>query len=159
MVGVVKEKLYGRSRFGALTVTSNFVAYGSCAAGVKMSVVVPDQRNVPFTSGAMWNHGMVRFFGILPTATIASLNTTRISFASARVASSPTGPALTTVSFFSCENAVLAASRTTTAKRFMRAKCNDGLWPVYGVYAAGLRTAGLHSVLSTQSSALSPQSS
>src|ERR1041385_5640514 len=118
MVGVMKENLYGRSSCGASMVTSYFVAYGSCCAGVKISVVVADQRKVPFTSGAMWNQGMVRFFGILPTATIGALKTTRISLASASVASSPIGPALMTVIFFSCPKAAVA-SRRIAAKRFM----------------------------------------
>src|SRR5947209_10497370 len=103
MVGVVKEKLYAFPSVLPLTafavasmVTSYFVANGSgvFGSGVKMSVVVPDQRNVPFTAGAMWNQGTASSLGIFPTATIGSLKTTRISLASASVATSPTGPAL-----------------------------------------------------------------
>src|ERR1051325_6427413 len=102
-------------------VTSNFVANGS-EAGVKMSVVVPDQRNVPFTAGAMWNHGTARSFGILPTTTIGSLKTTRTSFASARVATSPTGPALTMVSFSAATAATAAnVSRRSRLRRFISA--------------------------------------
>src|SRR6266568_2350911 len=121
MVGVVKEKLYGRSSCGASMVMSYCVAYGSCCSGVKISVVVPDQRNVPFTAGLMWNQGMVRFLGILPTTTIGALKTTRTSFASAKVASSPMGPALTTVTFLlSCANAAVAKQMSAAAaKRFM----------------------------------------
>src|SRR5438270_10057458 len=106
MVGVVKEKRYALPSVWPLTaaalasiVTSYFVANGNFFDGVKMSVVVPDQRNAPATSGAMWNHGTVTTFGILPTTTIGSLNPTRTSLASESCASSPTGPALATVSF------------------------------------------------------------
>src|SRR5689334_8145492 len=117
--------------------TSYLVAYGSACAGVKISVVVPDQRKVPFTSGVMWNQGMVRFLGILPTATIGPLKTTRISFASASVASSPIGPALTMVIFLVSWAWTAAAKQMSAAaaKRFMRrsltAGCGivgDGLW-------------------------------
>src|SRR5437764_1027434 len=127
MVGVVKEKLYALPSVFLLTafavasmVTSNFVANGSFGAGVKMSVVVPDQRNAPFTAGAMWNHGTTRFFGIFPTATIGSLKTTRTSLASARLATSPTGPAFTTVS--------LSAAWRVVAKRRRKASFIQRAW-------------------------------
>ena len=90
----MNEKVYGLPRVwprptspSASIVTSYFVANGSgvFGSGVKISVVVPDQRNVPFIAGAMWNHGATRSFGILPTTTIGSEKTTRISFASASV--------------------------------------------------------------------------
>src|ERR1051326_8715047 len=71
--------------------TSSVVANGS-DAGVKMSVVVPDQRKVPLTAGSMWNQGTLSAFGILPTTTIGSLQTNRTSFAFAGFATSPTGP-------------------------------------------------------------------
>src|SRR5437016_2543435 len=84
----------------ASTVTSYCVANGSgvFGSGVKISVVVPDHRNVPLIAGATWNHGTTRSFGTFPTTTIDSEKTTRISFASASVAISPTGPAFRIVS-------------------------------------------------------------
>src|SRR5207237_2945317 len=76
--------------------TSYFVATGSRFAGVKIRIVVPDQRNVPATAGAMLkNAGLVRG-GRRPSATIGSEKTTRTSFASSTEATSPDGPALTT---------------------------------------------------------------
>src|SRR5437016_10410570 len=103
--------------------TSNFVANGSgvFGSGVKISVVVPDHRNAPFTTGSMWNHGATTVFGIFPTTTIGSLNTTRISFASASVASSPTGPALMMVSLLAAW-AESAANRTKTAEMRLMAR-------------------------------------
>src|SRR4029453_9429391 len=56
----------------------------------------PAQRNAPFTAGAIVKNGAVTGSGMRPSATIGSANTTRISFASSRVASSPSGPALRT---------------------------------------------------------------
>ena len=59
---MVNENAYAWSSVLPLTdfavasiVTSNFVAYGSgvFGSGVKINVVVPDQRNVPFTDGVM----------------------------------------------------------------------------------------------------------
>src|SRR5207302_7320334 len=98
----------------------NFVANGSFGAGVKMSVVVPDQRNVPFTAGAMWNHGTTRSFGIFPTATIGSLKTTRTSLASARLATSPTGPAFTMVSLSAAWRVVAKRRRAARLRRFIQ---------------------------------------
>src|SRR3954464_714574 len=107
MVGVVKEKGYAFPSVFPLTafvsgsmVTSYLVANGNgvFGSGVKISVVVPDQRNVPLIAGATWNHGTSRTFGILPTTIIGPRNTTRTSLASAMFATSPTGPALTIVS-------------------------------------------------------------
>src|SRR5215212_10564012 len=102
-------------------VTSNLVAKGSgfFASGVKMSVVVPDQRNAPGTAGEMWNHGGLTSLGILPTTTIGSEKTTRISFASARVATSPMGPALMMVSLSSARAATARKRKTKAASRFM----------------------------------------
>src|SRR5437870_13070832 len=80
-VGVMKEKEYGLSSalpaidFAAASiVTSYFVAKGSgvFGSGVKISVVVPDQRNVPLIAGSMWNQGTVRSFGTFATGTIGS---------------------------------------------------------------------------------------
>src|SRR5947199_6241076 len=80
---------------------------------------------------------MVRFLGILPTVTIGPLKTTRISFASASVASSPIGPALTMVTFLVSWASAAAAKQMSAAaaKRFMgrslTAGCGivgDGLW-------------------------------
>src|SRR5256885_1016055 len=65
MVGVVNENRYCLLSVCPLTAvalasiaTSYFVANGNpiFGSGVKTSVVVPAQRNVPFTSGAMRNH-------------------------------------------------------------------------------------------------------
>src|SRR5215212_3824866 len=104
-------------------VTSNFVANGSgvLASGVKMSVVVPDQRKAPGTAGAMWNQGGVTSLGILPTTTIGSEKTTRTSLASARLATSPMGPALMMVSLSSARAAAARKRSTKAANRFMGA--------------------------------------
>src|SRR5262249_14411233 len=92
IVGVMKENVDGLPSVLPLIafavpsiVTSYFVAYGSgdFGSGVKISVVVPDQRNVPGIAGATLNQGGVTSFGILPTTTIGSEKTTRISLASA----------------------------------------------------------------------------
>src|SRR5688572_17188301 len=77
-------------------VTLYSVANGRGLSGVKISVVVPDHRNFPGTAGAILKNGATTGSGILPRTTIGSLNTTRTSLASARLATSPTGPALTT---------------------------------------------------------------
>ena len=106
-VGVVKLKVCGCSRRRPLTatalasiVTSYRVANGSgfFGSGVKIRIVVPDQRNVPGTEGAIRKNGARTGDGILPSVTIGSEKTTRTSLASARDATSPDGPALTTVS-------------------------------------------------------------
>src|SRR6266545_2409316 len=102
--------------------TSNFVAKGN-GAGVKIDVVVPDQRNFPLTAGAMWNHGTTRSLGIFPTATIGSLKTTRISLASARLAISPTGPAFTMVSLSAAWRVVAKRRRAARLRRFMLRAC------------------------------------
>src|SRR4051795_5508890 len=130
MVGVVNEKRYTLPRVFPLTafasgsmVTSYLVANGNgvFGSGVKISVVVPDQRNVPLISGATWNQGTFSTFGILPTTIIGSRNTTRISFAWARLAPSPTGPALTMVSLSAARAATAHTKRRITAPvRFMR---------------------------------------
>src|SRR5581483_8113398 len=106
IVGVWKKKVYVRSRGSppidfavASMVTSNFVANGKgdFGSGVKISDVVPYQRKVPLMGGVMWKNGAVTTFGIFPTSTIGLEKTTRISFASAMLAISPTGPALVIV--------------------------------------------------------------
>src|SRR5258708_15927644 len=97
---------------------SYFVANGSFFDGVKTSVVVPAQRNLPATSGATWNHGTATTFGILPSGTIGSLKMTRISFASESCASSPTGPALMMVSLSVAACAREARKRTARTTHF-----------------------------------------
>src|SRR5438552_18600363 len=128
MVGVMNEKLVVLSSVLPDTafalesiVTSNFVANGKgvFGSGVKISVVVPDHRNVPFTGGSMRNHGAATLLGIFPTTTIGSLKTTRISFASASVASSPTGPALMMVSLLAAWAERAANRRKAAEMRFM----------------------------------------
>src|SRR5918994_1703026 len=86
----------------ASIVTSYFVAFGRRAslAGVKIRIVVPDQRKVPGTAGAILKNGAVTGCGIRPSTTIGSENVTRISFASVSASNSPVGPALTTVNGF-----------------------------------------------------------
>ena len=78
----------------AAIVTSYLVAYGSgrFASGVKTRIVVPYQRNEPGIAGVTLKNGAVTRAGTLPSATIGSEKTTRISLASASVASSPALP-------------------------------------------------------------------
>ena len=82
----------------ASIVTSYLVAYGSgrFASGVKIRIVVPDHRNEPGIAGVTLKNGAVTRAGMLPSVTIGSEKTTRISLASASVATSPPGAALTT---------------------------------------------------------------
>ena len=104
-VGVVKLNWWGRPSRRPLTavavaaiVTSYLVAYGSgrLASGVKMRMVVPDHRNEPGIAGVTLKNGAVTRAGMLPSVTIGSEKTTRISLASASIATSPFGAALTT---------------------------------------------------------------
>src|SRR5205814_409176 len=83
----------------ASIVTAYAVAYGifSRSAGVKMSVRVPDQRNVPGSFGLMWNQGTTTGSGMRPSTTIGWENTTRTSLASASEPISPWGPDWVTV--------------------------------------------------------------
>ena len=101
----------------AAIVTSYLVAYGSgrFASGVKIRIVVPDQRNEPGIAGVTVKNGAVTRAGTLPSATIGSEKTTRISLASASVASSPPGAALTTRSAGRSPCAGCAAALTTAA--------------------------------------------
>src|SRR5688500_856201 len=62
-----------------------------------MRIVLPDHRKVPATAGVIFTNGAATLSGILPSATIGSENTIRISLPSSRVFSSPVGPVLTTV--------------------------------------------------------------
>src|SRR5512140_713496 len=80
-VGVTNVKVYGRASFRPLSagapasiVTSNLVAYGSPGFefGVKTRIVVPDQRNVPWTAGVTWKNGGTSGVGIRPRETIGS---------------------------------------------------------------------------------------
>src|SRR5262245_13113663 len=80
----------------AAIVTLYLVASGSGFAGVKIRVVVPDQRNVPATAGLMVKNDGRRSSGTRPSTTIGSEKTTRTSFACPADATSPVGPALTT---------------------------------------------------------------
>src|SRR5688572_1022230 len=65
-------------------------------------MVVPDQRNVPVIAGEIRTNGATTFSGILPSVTIGSEKTIRISFVSSRVVVSPCGAVLTTVSALVC---------------------------------------------------------
>src|SRR5262249_33849380 len=101
-VGVVNVKLYGEASLRPLTAVADgaiailyLVARGSGFAGVKIRMVVPDQRNVPATAGLMLKNGGFRFSGTRPSTTIGSGETTRTSFARPAGATSPVGPALT----------------------------------------------------------------
>ena len=67
--------------------------------GVKIRMVVPDHRKVPAIAGAIRTYGGLTTAGMRPSVTIGSEKTMRISFASARLAISPSGPALTIVRF------------------------------------------------------------
>jgi hypothetical protein len=79
-------------------VTSYVVAKGSgcLGSGVKIRIVVPDHRKVPGAAGVIRKNGARTIAGIRPSATIGSEKTTRTSLASARLATSPVGPAETT---------------------------------------------------------------
>src|SRR5262249_51893739 len=92
-VGVVNEKRCGAPRRRPLTaaadvstVTSYCVAFGSLrdGSGVKIRIVVPDQRNVPAIVGRIVTNGAVTGSGIRPSTTMGSEKTMRISFASRR---------------------------------------------------------------------------
>ena len=105
-VGVVNEKVYGSASLRPLTavadvstVTSYSVANGNggFGFGVKIRRVVPDHRNVPAIAGAIRTNGARTTAGMRPRVTIGSEKTMRISFASARLSISPSGPALTIV--------------------------------------------------------------
>ena len=93
------------------------VANGSAFGrpGVKIRIVVPDQRNAPGTAGVMWKNGAATGSGIRPMTTIGSENTTRTSLAWACAVSSPVGPADTIVSGASA--AIAARSSKTSAAR------------------------------------------
>src|SRR6185436_4579895 len=126
MVGVVNVNSTGSSRVLPATerafssiVTVYCVAYGSCLSGVKMSVVVPDHRNMPFTLGEMWNHGAVTGLGIRPRTTIGSEKSTRTSLASSRDATSPDGPALTTRKVSAAKAAVATSANRNAATAFL----------------------------------------
>ena len=80
------------------TVTSYLVENGSGRSGVKIRIVVPDHRNDPLTAGAMRTNGARTWSGILPSVTIGSENTIRISLACWRLVRSPLGPVETTCS-------------------------------------------------------------
>jgi uncharacterized protein (DUF433 family) len=92
-----------------------WVAYGSGWAGVKMRVVVPDQRKVPLTAGLIRKNGAVTGCGILPRTTIGSEKTAWISLASASVAVSPTGPALTMRSVLAAKEGVASSRKKRSA--------------------------------------------
>src|SRR5215472_14998918 len=120
--GVVNVKLYAADSFRPLRaavpasmVTAYFVANGSRLAGVKIRIVVPDQRNDPFTLGVMWKNGGRRFSCSRPSATIGSEKTTRISFACSIVLTSPVGPALTTLTTLDPKGVWAAAGPTKTS--------------------------------------------
>jgi hypothetical protein len=100
----LKEKVYAfprtcpaREAASAATATRKSVFHGSRAAGVKISVRVPAQRKAPARAGVMEKYGASIFAGILPSSTIGSEKTMRISFACSRFAISPVGPALSMV--------------------------------------------------------------
>jgi hypothetical protein len=85
----VKLKRYGAASLRPLTavapastVTSNFVACGSGfdRSGVKIRTVVPDQRYSPAIAGRIRTNGTRTGCGILPSSTIGSEKTIRISF-------------------------------------------------------------------------------
>ena len=106
-VGVVKLNWYGsasRRPLTAIAVVSTVTSYlvangnGGFTSGVKINVVVPDQRKLPGIAGLIWTNEAVTRAGIRPSTTMGSENTTRISLASSRLAISPSGAALTTVS-------------------------------------------------------------
>ena len=103
----MNENLTGSASFRPLTavadgsiVTWYVVAYGRgrFGSGVKMRIVVPDQRNVPCSAGEILKNGGRTRAGIRPSVTMGSEKTTRTSSASARLATSPWGPAFTIVS-------------------------------------------------------------
>src|SRR5919198_764915 len=131
-VGVVKVRVYGWARRRPLSavalvsiVTSYFVASGSRFAGVKIRMVVPDQRNVPFTAGLILKNAGRSRSGMRPSATIGSEKTMRISFASSIEAISPVGPALTMRSgegdgAGGCARATEAETRNRTAAKARR---------------------------------------
>jgi hypothetical protein len=82
----VKLNAYGDASFRPLTAvvpasirTSYFVASGRRRAGVKMRMVVPDQRYVPATAGVIWKNAGFRRGGTCDIPTIGSENTTRTS--------------------------------------------------------------------------------
>ena len=66
----------------AAIVTSYFVAAGNFFAGVKIRIVVPDQRYVPATAGVIVMKDGLTLGGTAPMASIGSEKTTRTSFAS-----------------------------------------------------------------------------
>src|SRR5258708_779 len=91
-VGVMNENVYERSSAlpaSDLAVSSIVTSYlvangkGVFSSGVKISVVVSDQRKAPLMAGATWNQGTTSALGTLPTTIIGSEKTTRISLASA----------------------------------------------------------------------------
>src|SRR5687767_6602518 len=85
-----------------------------------MRIVVPDQRHVPATAGAILTNGAVRVSGIFPSSTIGSEKTIRISFPSSRDFSSPCGPVLTTLSAAVCATAETATGETQKKHRNTR---------------------------------------
>src|SRR2546427_1884035 len=81
-------------------VTSQRVALGSgvFASGVKTRIVGPAHRNVPATAGLIEKNGAVTSSGRRPIGTIGCEKRMRISAACARLAISPVGCAVTTLS-------------------------------------------------------------
>src|SRR5215212_5469950 len=101
-----------------------------------MRVVVPDQRNVPLTGGGILKKGAVTGWGILPRTTIGSEKTARISFASASVVVSPTGPALITRRVLAANEGRERIRNSSAATLFlMTAQCKARL----GTSGVGIR--------------------
>jgi hypothetical protein len=76
------------------------VAVGSRlpGVGVRIRIIGPAHRHVPAIAGLTVTKGAVSSSDTRPTATIGSEKRMRISDACSRLATSPVGPALTTVS-------------------------------------------------------------
>ena len=114
-------------------VTSYRVENGSgrLGSGVKIRIVVPDHRNVPATAGEILKKGARTTDGMRPRATIGSENTIRTSLVSARLPTSPVGPALTICSGLAVDWAAavpLVAARHITRLRARSEKARIMGW-------------------------------